>query len=129
MTIDIQIATGSNVPIYRQITDRIRRGVASDELRLGDQLPSVRALAERLVINPNTVARAYNDLVRDGVLEARQGKGVFVANHRVMFTKTERKRRVEQSLDAFVNEAVCVGLSPDEIREAVEKKLEQYSAK
>ena len=69
MAVDFQISIGSTVPIYRQIIDGVRRGVTNGELAVGDQLPSVRALAERLVVNHNTVAKAYQALVRDGVVE------------------------------------------------------------
>ena len=79
MSLQVSIATGSPLPIYRQIADQIRRAVATRQLLPGEQLPSVRALAEDLVINPNTVARTYADLIRDGVLEAQKAKGVYVA--------------------------------------------------
>lgn len=121
--LEIRIATGGSVPIYRQIVDRVRRAMLIRAIRPGDRLPSVRALAEQLVINPNTVARAYGDLVRDGVLESRQGKGFFVAPKRPVFTKTERLRRVGDALEGFINEALFLGLSADEIRQAVERKL------
>ena len=80
MPLDISITTGSTVPIYRQIVDQIGRAVATGRLVAGEQVPSVRALAEELVLNPNTVARSYGDLVRDGVC------GVLIA----------RKLRVSQ---------------------------------
>ncbi len=76
--INLNINTGSNTPIYKQITDQVRLAVASGKLAVDDPLPSIRALAERLVINPNTVARAYTDLAREGLIESRSGRGVFV---------------------------------------------------
>src|SRR6478752_3497009 len=100
MAFDLSITTGNTVPIYRQIVDQICRAVATGQLAPGEQMPSVRVLAEQLVINPNTVARAYADLIREGVLEARKGKGVFAARRRPAFTKTERLRRLETPLDA-----------------------------
>ena len=74
MPLDIVIATGSVLPIYRQICDQICRAVATGKLSAGEQVPSVRALAEELVLNPNTVGRAYAELIREGVLEGQQGK-------------------------------------------------------
>lgn len=123
MAIEIRISTGSSVPIYRQLFDQFCRAVLTGALGEGDQVPSVRALAERLVVNPNTVARTYGELIREGVLEARKGKGVFVARRRLVYTKAERLRRVQEPLDAFVNRALVVGLTPGEIRGLLEEKL------
>src|SRR4051812_17906100 len=104
MALQISVTTGSTTPIYRQIVDQICRAIATGKITPGEQMPSVRALAEELVINPNTVARTYADLIREGILEAHQGKGVFVARRRSIYTRTERVRRIEASLEAFVNE-------------------------
>jgi GntR family transcriptional regulator len=125
MAFDLSITTGSTVPIYRQILDQICRAVATGQLAPGEQMPSVRALAEQLVINPNTVARTYADLIREGVLEAQKGKGVFVARRRTVYTRTERMRRLDASLQAFVNEGIYLGFSPEELREALQNKLRQ----
>lgn len=127
MAVDFQISTGGTAPIYRQIIDQVRRGLTSGELEVGDALPSVRALAERLVVNHNTVAKAYNELSRDGVIETRQGRGVFVAKRRNIYTKAERTRRLEVALDAFVGEVVTLDFQPEEIRDALERKLSQLN--
>jgi GntR family transcriptional regulator len=121
----IDIATGSAVPIYRQIVDQVRLAAATGALSAGQALPSVRGLADRLVLNPNTVARAYADLVRDGVLESQPGRGVFVAHKkRQVYSRAERLRRLQQALDAFVHEAVCLDFSAEDIRKAVDEKLD-----
>jgi GntR family transcriptional regulator len=86
-------------------------------------MPSVRSLAERLLLNANTVVKAYAELVRDGVLESQQGLGFFVAQKRQIYSRAERLRRVRQALDAFVHEAVFLDFSADEIRKAVDEKL------
>jgi GntR family transcriptional regulator len=120
----IEIATGTGSPIYRQIVDQVRLGAATGALAPGQGMPSVRNLAERLVVNPNTVARAYADLVRDGVLEAHQGRGVFVAaTKRQVYSLAERLRRMQQALDTFIHEAVFLDFTADEIRNAVDEKL------
>ncbi len=128
MSLEISIATGSPTPLYRQIAEQICRAVATGKAEPGEQVPSVRALAEQLVINPNTVARTYADLIRDGVLEAQQGKGVFVARRRMVYTKTERLRRIDASLEAFVSEGVQLGFTPEELREALDRKLRKFEA-
>jgi GntR family transcriptional regulator len=119
----VHIATGSGTPIYRQIVDQVRLGMATGALTAGDPMPSVRGLAERLVVNANTVVKAYAELVRDGVLESRHGLGFFVAPKRQVYSKAERLRRLRQALDAFVQEAVFLDFTDDEIRQAVDDKL------
>lgn len=119
----ISIATGAGTPIYRQIVDQVRLGVATGALAPGAPLPSVRGLAEDLLINFNTVAKAYGELVRDGVLESRQGLGYFVAQKRQIYSKAERLRRLRQAAEDFIHKAVVLDLSADEILKAVEEKL------
>ena len=128
MTINLNINTGSNTPIYKQITDQVRLAVASGRLAVDDQLPSIRALAERLVINPNTVARAYTDLAREGLIESRAGRGVFITRKRKMFTREEGWRRLEPLMDAVIGEAMVMDFTPQELREAFEKKLGQWKS-
>jgi GntR family transcriptional regulator len=121
--LQLQITTGSATPIYRQIIDQICQAIALGALAPGDQVPSVRALAEQLLINPNTVARTYNDLIRDGILEPQKGRGMFVANKRPIYTRTERLRRLQPALNALVNEALYLGFSPEEVRGLLDEKL------
>ena len=126
MALQLRISTGSATPIFRQIVDQVRLAVARGSADEGDQLPSVRALAERLVLNPNTVARAYAELAREGLIETRQGKGVFVAaaaRRQQMYTRAERLRRLEPALDALVNEAIALNFAPAELVDVLEKKL------
>jgi GntR family transcriptional regulator len=120
----VQITTGSVTPIYRQIVEQVRLAVATGSLSAGDAMPGVRTLAERLQINFNTVAKAYAELVRDGVLESHQGRGVFVAaRRRQVYSRAERLRRLRQALDTFVHEAVFLDFTAAEIRGAVDQKL------
>lgn len=120
----VTIATGAGTPIYRQIVEQVRLAVATGTLAAGAPLPSVRSLAERLVVNANTVVKAYGELVRDGVLESRQGLGFFVAERRQLYSRAERLRRLQLALDAFLNEAVFLGFSAEEIRKALDDKLD-----
>jgi GntR family transcriptional regulator len=117
------ITTGAGTPIYRQIIDQVRLAVATGALAPGQDLPSVRSVAERLLINFNTVAKAYAQLVREGVLESLQGKGFFVAPRRQIYSKAERLRRLHSAVDACVREAVFLDFSAEEIRKAVDDKL------
>jgi GntR family transcriptional regulator len=124
--INLNVNTGSNTPIYKQITDQVRMAVASGKLAVDDQLPSIRALAERLVINPNTVARAYADLAREGLIESRAGRGVFITRKRKMFTREEGWRRLEPLMEAVIGEAMVLDFTPQELREAFDKRLGQW---
>ena len=119
----VNITTGAGTPIYRQIVEQVRLGVATGALAPGDAMPSVRSLAERLVVNANTVVKAYGELVRDGVLDSRHGLGFFVAHRRQVYSRAERLRRLQQALDTFIHEAVFLDFSAEEIRKAVYEKL------
>jgi GntR family transcriptional regulator len=121
------INTGSNTPIYRQITEQVRLAVTQGKLAVGDQLPSVRALAEDLVVNPNTVARAYADLTREGLLESRAGRGVFVTQKRKVYSRAEGRRRLEPLLSSLIGEAMILDFKPEELREAFEEQLSKWT--
>src|SRR5882672_11355109 len=101
-----QIDTGSRLPIYQQLAQQIREGIARGELQPEAGLPSVRQLSRELVVNPNTVARAYTELEREGVLNTRQGLGVFVAEPQDELSGSVRRERLGEALDRFLTEAV-----------------------
>ncbi len=126
MKINIAISVGSDTPIYKQITDQVRMGIATAKLGIGDQLPSVRALAEELLLNPNTVARAYTDLAREGMIESRPGRGVFIIRKRKMFTREEGRRRLEPMVEALIGEAMAMDFAREELRDIFERKLNQW---
>ena len=121
----IHISAGSPQSIYRQIADQIRQAIVSGNLKVGDPVPSVRQLAKELAINPNTVAKAYSELTRDGVLEGQSGRGCIVASRKNVYTKTERLRRLDLVLDSLVSEAITLGFSCEEITERLIKRLEK----
>jgi GntR family transcriptional regulator len=125
MPIDFSISTGLASPIYRQIVDQVLRGVGDGRLEIGERLPSVRGLAERLVINPNTVAKAYTELARDGIIESRTGRGYFVALRRRIYSKAELDRRIDQAFDALFSEASLLQLTPRRIREILDRRLSE----
>jgi GntR family transcriptional regulator len=126
VNLNILINTGSNVPIYKQITEQVRRAVATGRLAVPDQLPSVRALAESLVLNPNTVARAYADLAREGVIETRPGRGVFLIPKRRVLAREEGRRRLEPLMNTLISEGLAMDFSPEELQEAFARKLSQW---
>ena len=128
MFLTFRIVTNGSVAIYRQIVDQVRHGVATGSLRAGDQLPSVRGLAEHLAVNPNTVAKAYADLVRDGIVESQHGRGFFITDRRQVFSRDECNRRLEQALNALLGEALVLNFTPDEIRQALDRKLAEVVA-
>lgn len=122
MTLNFSLSAASDVPIYKQITNHIQRLILLDQIKVGDQLPGVRVLAETLVVNPNTVARAYQELIREGTLESRSGIGVFVAEKRHQsFSSEERNRRLRQSVEQLSHEALLLGLTLTEMQDAVKK--------
>ena len=115
----IQIATGDPRPITRQIVDAVRMKIATGELDAGDQLPSVRGLAQQLTINPNTVARAYAELATEGWLESRQGMGLYVAARRQRLSEGERERRLTEAIDRFAHDVIPLGFPPDHVQQRV----------
>lgn len=121
----IQIATGDPRPIVRQIVDAVRMKIATEELASGDQLPSVRGLAQLLMINPNTVAKAYAELATEGWLESRQGMGFYVALPRQRLSDAERERRLDDAVGRFINDVVPLGFAPDEVEARVAHEFRQ----
>lgn len=126
---EFQIATSDREPIYRQLATQIREAIARGRLKCGDKLPSVRELSRTLVVNPNTIARAYTELERDGVLNTRQGKGVFIAELASELTKSARKRRLTDQIDALLTEAVHLGYSQFDLSDLVAERSKQFQWK
>jgi GntR family transcriptional regulator len=123
----IEIAPGDARPLFRQIVDGIRRRVASGELAAGSRLPSVRALAMQLTINPNTVAKAYAELTTDGVIEARKGVGLFIAEHRQRLSAGERRRRLDDAVAQLVSAVLPLGIEVDEVVGRVREELAPFA--
>jgi GntR family transcriptional regulator len=107
----------SGVPVYRQIIDQVRGGVASGMLTVGDQLPTVRQLAVDLAINPNTVVRAYRELELGGLLETHQGTGTFISAQKVRGGNEERARQLARIVEDAAARAGAAGLSVEELIE------------
>lgn len=125
MSLAFSISPASDVPIFRQIIQQIQRAVAVGRLQVGEQLPAVRALADSLVINPNTVARSYQELIRDGVLESHPGRGVFVSAKRQVFADSERQRRLRVAIGQLCHEAMLLDFKLPEVRTALGETWQQ----
>jgi GntR family transcriptional regulator len=122
--IDFALDPKSGVPIYRQIQDQIRYGIASGKVRPGEQLPTVRALAVDLSVNPNTVIKAYTELERQGVLTTEQGSGTFVAPQpAVLLTAEDRQDKLKALCAEFLGQAAQYGFGPDDVLRAIRKLM------
>jgi GntR family transcriptional regulator len=122
---NIQLDFRSGAPIYTQIVEQVKQQVVSGELKPGDQLPTVRALALELRVNFNTVARAYRLLDEAGIISTQQGRGTYILEAPLP-EQTDKLR--QQALEAltrdYLNEAFHLGCSQDEIRKALKEQLE-----
>ena len=103
------------MPVYRQLIDQVRSGVASGSLTAGDQLPTVRQLAVDLAINPNTVMRAYRELELGGLLETHQGTGTFISNKKLEKNSAERERQLGQMAGEFAARAGAAGFTLEDL--------------
>lgn len=110
-------------PIYLQLMDQVKHAIETGALRPGDQLPGIRPLAEQLVINPNTVAKAYRELQHDGVIELRHGAGAFVAAPRPGGSEAAALRAAQAAVTATVERLRARGISDEEIRRLFEAEL------
>jgi GntR family transcriptional regulator len=107
----------SGVPVYRQLIDQVRSGMALGSLAAGDQLPTVRQMAVDLAINPNTVMRAYRELELSGLLETHQGTGTFVAKKKLERKDAERERQLTQLANEFAARAGAAGFDVEDLLE------------
>ena len=113
----------SGVPVYRQLIDQVRAGMASGRLGAGDQLPTVRQLAVDLAINPNTVLRAYRELELGGLLETHQGTGTFISERKLEKKTAERDRQLSQMAGEFAARAGASGFSVEELIERLREMM------
>jgi GntR family transcriptional regulator len=123
---EFRIDPASRLPIYRQLANQLREAVARGRLLPDERLPSVRELSRTLVVNPNTIARVYTEMEREGILNTRPGLGVFVARPRAELTRKVRKDRLQELLDHFLTEAVHLGFSADEVVAGVAERVKEF---
>lgn len=112
---NINVSPKDGKPIYQQIVQQVKYLIASGRLAPGDELPPVRALAQQLLINPNTVARAYRELEMAGLLYKRQGAGTYVSDTKSPFAMKEQRRILGERADALLVEADHLKFSLDDV--------------
>src|SRR5829696_7779129 len=113
----------SGVPIYLQLMEQVKHAIATGALRPGEQLPGIRPLAEELVVNPNTVAKAYRELEHEGMIELRQGAGAFVSDKAPTKRDADKLRAAQATVAAAVEKLRSRGVTEEEIRRLVEAQL------
>ncbi len=111
----------SGIPVYLQLMQQIKHGVETGALRAGERLPTIRSLAEELVVNPNTVVRAYRELQHEGIVELRQGSGAYVG--RAVVERRQVMTKAVRLVGSAIERLVALGLTEEEIRRVVESEL------
>ena len=125
----LHVNPSSGLPLYLQIEAQVKQAVAAAAMKADDALPSVRKLAADLRINPNTVARAYQNLERDGVIRTVPGGGCYVADGMPGLLKTEKVRRLRPHAQQIAVEGMQLRLTPEEILKLVQEELEKLGGK
>ena len=120
---DITISLTDGVPIYRQIVNQVKYLVASGLLESGEELPPIRTLALQLKVTPNTIVKAYHELEISGVVHKRRGSGTFISEGRLKLALGERRRVIEQRIDALLAEAHQLNFSADDILRMVRERM------
>ena len=118
----IHISTADGVAIYVQIVNQIKYLVASGRLAPGKELPAIRVLAERLVVNPNTVARAYRELEAAGIVEKRRTAGTYVSDHGSPLARRERIKILTERIDALLAEARQMDVAFADVVKLIEQR-------
>lgn len=113
----------SGVPIYLQLMEQVKHAIETGALKPGEQLPSIRPLAEELVMNPNTVAKAYRELEHLGLIELRQGAGAFVSDKAPSQQDAERLKAAQTLVAQGIQRLRDRGITDEEIRRLIEAEL------
>ena len=118
----LHISSHDGIPIYMQIVNQVKYLVASGLLLPGEELPPIRTLALQLKVTPNTIVKAYHELEISGVVNKRQGSGTFVSETRQQLALRERRRIIEQRIDALLAEAHQLNFTADDILRMVRER-------
>jgi len=127
MALWIQITPGSDEPIYVQIVEQVSETIAKGQLVAGDKLPAVRKLAAELVINPNTVARAYTILEQSGLVTTKTGSGTFVADPKLRSKDVTDVNILAERMDALIARSLNLGLESEEIISMFKSRLTKFT--
>ncbi len=119
----MRIDPGSHVPLYLQIADGIRAAVAAGVYRSGEALPSLRAMAAEIHVNPNTVQRAYDELGREGLIDSQRGRGLFVSPRGAASARSAAGDGVRRALDEAVRAGRAAGMTLNQMRGAFDEAL------
>ncbi|MHC4353986.1 MAG: GntR family transcriptional regulator, partial [Planctomycetota bacterium] len=125
----IQILPGSDEPIYIQVSEQISQAIARGELASGDKLPPVRKLASEIVINPNTVARAYSRLERAGLVTTKTGAGTFVSDPKLRRRDAADINILAERMDTLITRGLNLGMDGHELTRLFENRLSKFSGK
>lgn len=120
--IDFKLDPKSGIPFYRQIIDQIKYGIASGNLKIGEQLPTVRYLAVQLKVNLNTVAKAYKELEIQDVLETQQGTGTFISKIEIQISSQEKSQKLQDICNEFSTIAFSYGFTIEDIIDQLNKQ-------
>ena len=120
--IQFKLDPKAGTPFYRQIIDQIKFGIASGNLKIGEQLPTVRALAVDLKVNLNTVAKAYKELEIQNVLETQQGTGTFISKIEIQISDKEKNKKLQEICNEFSTIAFSYGFSVNDIIKELQKQ-------
>jgi GntR family transcriptional regulator len=121
--VQIHITTNNGIPIYLQIVNQIKYQVASGRLAAGEELPPIRTLAEKLVVNPNTVARAYRELELAGIVEKRRTAGTYVSDQGSPLARRERLKILTEHVDQLLAEAGNMGVTIEDVMKLVQQRF------
>jgi GntR family transcriptional regulator len=121
----IKVETKSFIPIYEQIKKEIKNRISQGIFKANEPLPSIRELATELLINPNTVARAYRELEQEGFIYTRKGKGCYVSDNSSSLVKGDNLNLLAQLIDKTIEEAKKLNPDPEEIKKLFKKRIEQ----
>jgi GntR family transcriptional regulator len=118
----LHISTGDGVPIYLQIANQVKHLVASGRLAPGDEIPPIRVLAHELLVNPNTVARAYLELEREGVVIKRHGSGTYISDSGSPLARKAKLKILAQRVDALLTEARHLEVAPEDLLKLIHER-------
>lgn len=125
----LHISTGDGVPIYLQIANQVKYLIASGRLEAGNEIPPIRILARQLLVNPNTVARAYLELEREGVVQKRHGSGTYISENGSPLARKERLKIISERVDALLAEARHLEVEPQALLQLIKERSQSMQPK